>query len=63
MIVTPTGPGTAHVAAYMMVVSVAKNPPVVQSNRLTDDLVVKTPQGWRIKRRSPSKTTPSNTPF
>lgn len=37
------GPGVARVIAYFH-----------EGERVSDDIVVKTPQGWRIKRRSPA---------
>ena len=59
--VHPT-PGGAEAWAYIMLLDMSKNPPVVVSHRATKDTLVKTPKGWRIKRRMNS-TISTNTPF
>ena len=61
--VHPAPGGTeAEAWAYIMVLDMNENPPTLVSHRATKDTLVKTQNGWRIKRRinSPIST---NTPF
>lgn len=62
LVVYPNGDGSARVSAYIMLINVGVNPPVLVSHRATNDTVVKTPKGWRIKQRLNS-TISTNTPF
>ncbi len=59
--VHPT-PGGAEAWAYIMLLDMTQNPPVVVSHRATKDTLEKTPDGWRIKRRMNSSIS-TNTPF
>ncbi len=45
---TPDG---ASGAVYLLLVDVSKRPPVIASAAKYDDQLVKTPQGWRFKKR------------
>jgi hypothetical protein len=60
--VHPTPGGGAEAWAYIMLLDMDQNPPVVMSHRATKDTLEKTPDGWRIKRRMNSEIS-TNTPF
>ena len=61
-VVRSNGDGTARVSAYILLFNQAANPPQLLSHRATNDLWVKTPNGWKMKQRINS-TIKSNTPF
>ena len=56
-LVTPVDANTAHVFTYM--IRRASGTTEVRSDDVSDDLVVRTPEGWRIKRRSPRPVPPA----
>ena len=44
-------PGGAKGAVYLLLVDVGKQPPVILGAAKYDDTLVKTPKGWRFKKR------------
>jgi hypothetical protein len=51
LIITPTAEGASG-SVYLMLVDVSAKPPVIASTLKYDDLLVKTAQGWRFKKRA-----------
>lgn len=58
LIITPA-PGGASGKVYLMLVDVGQKPPAIATAARYDDMLVKTPAGWRFKSR---KTSPDPTP-
>jgi hypothetical protein len=48
--ITPTADG-ADGAVYLLLVNVGQRPPVIASAAKYEDQLVKTPDGWRFKKR------------
>ena len=55
-------PGGAIGESHMMLVNSSTSPAQLLSNRATADILVKTPKGWRFKKRTNSLIS-TNTPF
>ncbi|MBM3779991.1 MAG: nuclear transport factor 2 family protein [Acidimicrobiia bacterium] len=51
LLVTPTGEGTAKGSVYALVFNVTARPPFVDHSGVYEDWLVKTPDGWRFKKR------------
>ena len=50
LMITSTPEGVKG-AVYLLIVDVGKQPPVIMSAAKYDDTLVKTPKGWRFKKR------------
>jgi hypothetical protein len=50
LMITSTPEGVKG-AVYLLIVDVGKQPPVIMSAAKYDDTLVKTPRGWRFKKR------------
>jgi hypothetical protein len=61
IVVTPTAEGVTS-SAYFLLLDTKPNPPTIISHRATEDLLVKTANGWRFKKRANALVS-SNTPF
>lgn len=49
--ITPTPEG-AHGTSYLMLVNLQTTPPVIRGGGYYEDVIVKTPDGWRFKSRT-----------
>ncbi len=54
LMITPTPEG-ANGAVYLMLINVGVNPPAIGTAAKYSDQLVKTPQGWRFKKRQTSR--------
>ena len=52
LIITPTAGGGATGSVYLMLMNVSTQPPTISSVARYADELVKTPQGWRFKKRT-----------
>lgn len=50
LVVTPTSEGATG-TCYFMIVNSTMKPPAITSSGVYDDVLVKTPEGWRFKKR------------
>jgi hypothetical protein len=62
LVVTPTPEG-AKGAVYLMLYSARTNPPSFVETAIYDDTLVKTPQGWKFKKRVVWRDDDDITPF
>ena len=54
LMITPSPEGASG-AVYLMLIDVGVNPPVIRTAAKYADVLVKTPQGWRFKKRQTSR--------
>src|SRR5215831_5590701 len=58
LLITPTAEG-ANGSVYLLLVDVSQRPPAIVAAAMYDDQLVKTPQGWRFKKRATKSEGPA----
>jgi len=61
LLITPTAEG-ANGSVYLLLVDVSVRPPAIAAAAMYDDQLVKTPQGWRFKKRATKAEGPAAQP-
>lgn len=61
LLINPTPEGASG-SVYLLLVDISMRPPAIALAAKYDDQLVKTPQGWRFKKRTTKAETPVPTP-